>query len=419
MTIEAVSLLYLLHGIAVIMFCRSRFHKRLTKRICMGVTALEIGITIGSYFMEGQAVWFLGLFLLSFFGTIAEVLFLSDENFPKTMFVFLTYSQVFLAVTITSKLLTDWFFNGNVRASGYIRTLLHGGALLFYQKRLRKRFDQIRGELTTGWWPMCLLAVLYTICLSYLLAVVYIGEFGYIQIIFFSLLMAAICLGYGVIYHTIHYMLEAVLSSQIEQHQEILLQKLKIMERAEENARRVRHDLRHHMLNLAAYAQKGEMQKLLDYLGEYSSMVDTSARKRLCVNPVIDNVLSVYLAQAEQEGIDVNLSAEVEKDIGIQDVDLVAILANLLENAIHGCADSGKEQRQILVWMETRAGRMSIVVENTCGEKILFKNGLPVSKGRKGVGISSIGKSVERYGGDVDFASEDGWFTSRVIVPYH
>ena len=382
MTIEAVSLLYLLHGIAVIMFCRSRFHKRLTKRICMGVAALEIGITIGSYFMEGKAVWFLGLFLLSFFGTIAEVLFLSDENFPKTMFVFLTYSQVFLAVTITSKLLTDWFFNGNVRASGYIRTLLHGGALLFYQKRLRKRFDQIRGELTTGWWPMCLLAVLYTICLSYLLAVVYIGEFGYIQIIFFSLLMAAICLGYGVIYHTIHYMLEAVLSSQIEQHQEILLQKLKIMERAEENARRVRHDLRHHMLNLAAYAQKGEMQKLLDYLGEYSSIVDTS-------------------------------------DIGIQDVDLVAILANLLENAIHGCADSGKEQRQILVWMETRAGRMSIVVENTCGEKILFKNGLPVSKGRKGVGISSIGKSVERYGGDVDFASEDGWFTSRVIVPYH
>ena len=150
MTIEAVSLLYLLHGIAVIMFCRSRFHKRLTKRICMGVAALEIAITIGSYFMEGKAVWFLGLFLLSFFGTIAEVLFLSDENFPKTMFVFLTYSQVFLAVTITSKLLTDWFFNGNVRASGYIRTLLHGGALLFYQKRLRKRFDQIRGELTTG-----------------------------------------------------------------------------------------------------------------------------------------------------------------------------------------------------------------------------------------------------------------------------
>lgn len=419
MTVESISILYLLHGTAVIMFCRSRYPKRITILLCIGVAVLEVGITLGTYFIYGYTSWIVRMFLFSFLGIIAETLFLSEENFPKTMFIFLTYVQVFLAVTILAWILSAWFFDGNIRATGYIRTFLHGLALYAYQTRLRKRFDQIRGELATGWWPMCLLSVLYTMYLSYLLLVAYTGGFGQIQMVFFCLLMAAICLGYGVIYHTIHYMLEAALNSQIEQHQKILLQKIKIMERAEENARRVRHDLRHHMQTLAEYAKKGEIQKFLEYLSEYSNEVETSGRKRLCLNLVIDNVLSVYMAQAAQEEIDMNLSVNVEKDIGIQDVDLVAILANLLENAMHGCMDSGKEGGQILVWMETKAGRLSIVVENTCREDILFKNGLPASKGRKGVGISSIIKSVERYGGNTDFASEDGWFTSRIIVPYH
>ena len=48
------------------------------------------------------------------------------------------------------------------------------------------------------------------------------------------LLLVAIITGYGVIFHTIHYMREAALNSQIEQHQAILLKKLEIMEESEE-----------------------------------------------------------------------------------------------------------------------------------------------------------------------------------------
>ena len=69
--------------------------------------------------------------------------------------------------------------------------------------------------------------------------------------------------------------------------------------------------------------------------------------------------------------------------------------------------------------MGTKAGKLFIVVENTCKEEILFKDGLPDQsrlRQRKGIGISSIVKSVEKYGGDVDFRSENGKFISRIIV---
>ena len=54
--------------------------------------------------------------------------------------------------------------------------------------------------------------------------------------------------------------------------------------------------------------------------------------------------------------------------------------------------------------MGTKAGKLFIVVENTCKEEILFKDGLPDRsrlRQRKGIGISSIVKSVEKYGGDI------------------
>ena len=49
----------------------------------------------------------------------------------------------------------------------------------------------------------------------------------------------------------------------------------------------------------------------------------------------------------------------------------------------------------------------------------MFRDGLPDQPGvrqRKGIGISSIVKSVEKYGGDVDFKSENGRFISRIII---
>ena len=69
--------------------------------------------------------------------------------------------------------------------------------------------------------------------------------------------------------------------------------------------------------------------------------------------------------------------------------------------------------------MGMKAGKLLIVVENTCREELVFRDGLPDQPGvrqRKGIGISSIVKSVEKYGGAIDFGCRDGRFVSRAVM---
>ncbi len=419
MSPAAIVILYPLHGVAILLLCRSRFDKKKTWLVCIAAAVLQIVVALGLYGVVQGKKWIYGVFSITFLILMAEVFYLSAENFPKTMFLAMTYTQAFLIAAFFGGLLSNWMFGGSIKAASCIRTIFHATGLTAYGMVFKEKFEEVRNDVITGWWPMCFLSLIYTIYVIYLTLTTQAEYFQNADVVSFALLLVAVIMGYGVIFHTVHYMREAALNSQIEQHQSILLKKLEIMEESEEAARRLRHDFRHHIRNITEYVRKGETKELLHYLGEYSGEIEKTARQRICANPVIDNVLTVYVNQACKEGIQVDFDISTDKDGGIGAVDMVAILANLMENAIHGCHESGKEHKTIRVQMGTKAGKLFIVVENTCKEEILFKDGLPDRsrlRQRKGIGISSIMKSVEKYGGDVDFRSENGKFISRIIV---
>lgn len=422
MTPLAVSILYPLHGAAILLLCRSRFSRKKTWIICMGAAFLQVVIAEGLYMAVQGRTWIYGVFSITFLILLAEAFFLSEENFPKTMFLAMTYVQIFLIIAFIAGLLSNWLFGGSLEASSWIRTILHILGLMIYGMVFKEKFEEVRNDVITGWWPMCLLSIIYTVYVIYLTLAAQAEYFRDADVAAFALMLMAIIMGYGVIFHTIHYMREAALNSQIEQHQQILLKKLEIMEESEEEARRLRHDFRHHIRNITEYARKGETEELLHYLGEYDAEIEKTGRQRLCANPDIDNVLTVYGSQARREGIEVEFAITTDYDAGIGAVDMVAILANLMENAIHGCLESGREPMIIRVQMGMRVDKLWIVVENTCKEEILFQDGLPDKPGfkrKKGIGMSSIVKSVEKYGGDVDFRNENGTFISRIIISGH
>ena len=88
-----------------------------------------------------------------------------------------------------------------------------------------------------------------------------------------------------------------------------------------------------------------------------------------------------------------------------------------MENALHGCEESGSNNQQIEVQIWQKAGKLVIQVKNTCFSQINFENGLPVRKNGRGLGVLSIVHSVRKYLGDVDFQMEQGMFVVRVLLP--
>lgn len=125
--------------------------------------------------------------------------------------------------------------------------------------------------------------------------------------------------------------------------------------------------------------------------------------------------MSAYVRKAEQSGIEVKTDIRFWDTSGISDVDLVSILANIMENSINGCMQAqGKPWLKLLI---TQKGtKFVIVCKNTCTSDILFENGIPKNKSRDSIGVESILRSVRKYSGDADFSAEDGIFTCRVVL---
>lgn len=191
---------------------------------------------------------------------------------------------------------------------------------------------------------------------------------------------------------------------------------LSMIQDSVEETRRIHHDMRHHNLLIAQYAQKGQVYELLRYLGEYEKASDIQAEPAYCENLAANNILCAYIRKAKKLGIEVLSDVALEQDLAIQDIDLVAILANLMENAIHGCIHSEKPEPFIELNIRRKASKLVIYARNTASEDIQFENNIPKSKVRDGIGISSIISSAKRYGGEYDFSLENGIFSCQLLL---
>ncbi len=417
MSIQGIVSVYLLHAVSIMLLCRSKYNRRKTIKICAAMAAAQMGVAFWADLYLKGAVWVYLVFIITFAILMVEIFWLSAEGVAKTLFFCMTYVQIFLVVAYMAGMLGNWLvFDSHIGATAYLRALLHVVLLAVYVRFLRDKFEIVRQEVTKGWWPMCILSILYTIYISSVVMRAQADYFRGVEILPFFLLLAAILAGYWVIFNTIYYMRKSALQSKIELQEKILMQKLEIMEDVERETRRKRHDFRHHMLNIAEFARNGQMEELLVYLDKYYVEVEDTESLFLCANSTINHILTVYVSQAKKKGIRVTCDVSVKEEIGINDVDLVAILGNLLENSVHGCLEAGKEEMYILVRIQMKAQKFSVLVENTCRENIHFENGLPKAEGREGIGVSSIVKSVEKYGGAIDFGCRDGRFVSRAVM---
>lgn len=195
---------------------------------------------------------------------------------------------------------------------------------------------------------------------------------------------------------------------------------MELMEESVEAGRRIRHDARHHNAVIAEYARRDQKAELLQYLKEYEKEMDAGIPEAICANMAVNNLLSVYTEKAGKEEIKVTLDVELERDLAIPSIDLVAILANAYENAIYGCMEVKKQsdRRECFIYLMIKKKNNKLVVccKNTCRMETSLKNGQPKLETTGGIGVLSIIKTAEKYGGEYDFRNDNGVFVFRLIL---
>lgn len=191
-----------------------------------------------------------------------------------------------------------------------------------------------------------------------------------------------------------------------------------------EEARRLRHDLRHHLNTLGALNAQGRQEEIADYLKQYGTVYDRLEEQRFSGDPVVDSVLEYYLAQAGEEGIPVNCRVSLEGGgSGVDAMDMTVLLGNCLENALEALRPLPAEARRLSIEIAPVGVMLLVRIVNTCGN---LEDGRDFAgweafpsckgKGRKGLGLRSVATIAEKYGGSAQFQRKNGEFTARISL---
>ncbi|MBE6936627.1 MAG: GHKL domain-containing protein [Ruminococcaceae bacterium] len=181
-----------------------------------------------------------------------------------------------------------------------------------------------------------------------------------------------------------------------------------------------RHDYRNHIQTMKSYAAAEN----LDAIREYLDALDTDLRTVDTVvktgNRMTDAILNSKISLARSKEIEVIVNAHIPVALTTSELDLCVILGNLFDNAIEANLSLPVGERMIRVYMDMKNTQLYISFTNfAAGGKLQKLAGrFHSTKGAgHGFGLVRIDTIVERLGGYLSRASEDGAFTTEILLP--
>ena len=182
-----------------------------------------------------------------------------------------------------------------------------------------------------------------------------------------------------------------------------------------------RHDWRNHIQTMKVLAADGDLAKLRDYLDTLDdelTRLDTPVRTG---NTMADAILNSKMSLAAERGIDVRVNAHIPVKLDIPDLDLCSIIGNLFDNAIEASAGLPEGRRMIRVYMAMKGSMLYLSFTNTASEgkqpKVAGRFRTTKRTAGHGLGLAHVDEIVHRLDGWVDRNSEDGAFTTEILLP--
>lgn len=181
-----------------------------------------------------------------------------------------------------------------------------------------------------------------------------------------------------------------------------------------------RHDYRNHIQTMKSYAKDGDMNAIKKYLDELDTDLSTVDTVIKTGNKMTDAILNSKISLAKAKHIPVVAEAHVPVALKTAELDLCIIIGNLFDNAIEASLSLPEEERMIRVYMDMKNTQLYMSFTNLTAQGKQKKEGglFKTTKGSgHGFGLVRIDTIVERYSGYINRNSEDGAFTTEILLP--
>ena len=162
------------------------------------------------------------------------------------------------------------------------------------------------------------------------------------------------------------------------------------------------HDAKNH---LAAIGSLSDDPKIGGYLSKLSAQLSDYTRNCHSGNKMLDVMIHKFAVDCSMRNIHFEYDVKLCNLNEVEDIDLVAILGNLIDNAV-SAAEKSREKRVSLATARRNAYSV-IVISNSCdAQPKTSGTHLVTSKENKsahGFGLKSVRKTLRKYNGDYEW----------------
>jgi signal transduction histidine kinase len=412
-TIIELILIYIAHAAAGIYSSTRKYSKKITYIIWCSWIVLQTALLV--YTESFQTNWshqfFFG-FIFPLVGQYAIFFVTTKGKLAQRIFTMLTYSIFFCIITTPFILVKDALSELHWSLTVLVQAILLLAIVFYYLRYVCTLCRAASKNINRGWSQLIFVNVIFliTVILSSIFPVrlTSFSDPAFITFVFLSISIMAV---YPVIFSSINHMSEAAEKKEVETQNKLLVAQIEAETAQLAADSLARHDRRHHNLVLLEFANNNDIESVREYL---TNLVDSDSEVwgdvRYCENTTVNTVLTVYERRAKENGISVNISAKASRELSVLPQDLVIVVANLFENAIHATSKLKAKNKHIDIYIKDSAQRLLIKVENPCRASLTFDETL------YGVGIRSVISTTNKYEGMYDFTAEDGIFSAKISL---
>ena len=181
-----------------------------------------------------------------------------------------------------------------------------------------------------------------------------------------------------------------------------------------------RHDYRNHIQTMKVLASGGDLEGIRSYLDRLDTDLNTVDLAVKTGNAMADAILNSKISLAKSRDIPVQVEAHIPVRLKMSELDLCCVIGNLFDNAIEASLALPPEERLIRVYMDMKGTQLYLSFTNFTagGKREKQGNRFLTTKGEgHGFGLVRVDAIVERLDGYLSRNSEDGAFTTEILIP--
>lgn len=246
----------------------------------------------------------------------------------------------------------------------------------------------------------------------------------FITIKFWSVPIFFISIGFASIYIGIIYLYKLIFKNmRLEKQIELLNQQREMTNKYyQENqkkyieAQKLLHDFKKH-IQIVEGLSGGEEKIKEEYIDSLINRINTLELKFKCSNRIINIIVWNKMQQCIELGIDFNIHMQDISFNFMSDMEVTSLFANLLDNSINSCEDSGLPKKSVDMRIHKFKNHIVINLKNTVGSEPILRNGKLVSKKAEhyGLGIIILEEIVNKYNGNLGFEYMNNYFITKII----